>query len=281
MIQNNLGKLYLVATPIGNLSDLSARALSTLHEVNFIAAEDTRVTRKLLNHLGIKKTLVSYYTHNSNESGVKIINRILAGECCALVTDAGTPGISDPGEDLVRLCIEAGIPMVSVPGPCAAIAALSMSGLPAARFVFEGFLHADKKKRLAHLETLKNEVRTMVFYEAPHKLLRTLSDMYSVFNDRRVSISREITKIYEETLRLTLSEAVIFYTTNTARGEFVLVVEGTTDNQANDIGLDAAVSAATKYIKEGSSVRDAVKRAADETGCSKNEIYRSIITTAP
>ena len=269
--------LYLVATPIGNLGDISARAAQTLTEVDFIAAEDTRVTRKLLEHLGIKKQLVSYYEHNKRESGEKIISRLLSGESCALVTDAGSPGISDPGEALVCLCIEAGVNIVSVPGPCAAVAALSLSGLSAGRFVFEGFLSTSKKSRFERLNELKTERRTMVFYEAPHKLMRTLRDMLAVFGDRRVSISRELTKLYEETLRFTMSEAIDHFEQNTPRGEFVLIVEGANENTAQDSSLEVATAVAKDYINKGLSVKDAVKNASDDTAVPKNALYKAIV----
>ena len=271
------GKLYLVATPIGNLGDISARAGQTLRDAGFIAAEDTRVTRKLLEHLSIKKPLVSYHEHNRRESGEKIIDRILSGESCALVTDAGTPGISDPGEDLVRLCLLAGITVEPIPGPCAAVTALAVSGFSAGRFTFEGFLSTARKSRFEHLNDLRAEKRTMVFYEAPHKLLRTLNDMLEVFGDRRVSISRELTKVFEETLRLTLAEAIAHFTARPPRGEFVLVVEGASPPPPREAGLEDAIAAASGYISGGSSVKDAVKKAADETGVPKNTLYNAII----
>ena len=271
------GILYLVATPIGNLGDITARAVRTLQEADFIAAEDTRVTRKLLEHLSIRKPLVSYHEHNRMESGEKIIDRIRSGENCALVTDAGTPGISDPGESLVQLCIGAGIRMVSIPGPCAAVAALSMSGLPSGRFTFEGFLSTARKSRFEHLRELTSEKRTMVFYEAPHKLLRTLNDMLEVFGDRQVSVSREMTKIYEETLRFSLSEAVAHFSETSPRGEFVLVIEGAKDSPAPEAGLEDAVKTALRYIGEGRSVKDAIKKAADETGVPKNLLYNEVV----
>jgi len=271
------GKLYLVATPIGNLGDISARAGLTLRDAGFIAAEDTRVTRKLLEHLSIKKPLVSYYEHNRRESGEKIVSRILSGESCALVTDAGTPGISDPGEDLVRQCLQAGIAVEPIPGPCAAITALAVSGFSAGRFTFEGFLSTARKSRFEHLNGLKAEKRTMVFYEAPHKLLRTLNDMLEVFGDRRVSISRELTKVFEETLRLTLTEAIAHFTGRPPRGEFVLVIEGAPPPPAREEGLEDAIAAASGYISGGSSVKDAVKKAADETGVPKNALYNAMI----
>ena len=227
------GMLYLVPTPIGNLSDIFVRCRKTLEQADFIAAEDTRVTLKLLNYLEIKKPLVSYYEHNKLESGPKIVRRILDGETCVLVSDAGSPAISDPGEDLVRLCAEADIPVCAIPGPCAVITALSISGLPTGRFCFEGFLSINKKSRQEHLAGLQQERRTMVFYEAPHKLLATLKDLANAFGaDRRVSLCRELTKLHEEVVRTTLGEAVARYTENAPRGEFVVVVEGA--QQAQD-----------------------------------------------
>ena len=270
--------LYLVSTPIGNLGDISVRARQTLEEADFIAAEDTRVTRKLLAHLKIKKALVSYYEHNRRESGEMILQRILSGESCALVTDAGTPGISDPGEELVKICAESGVPIVAIPGPCAAVAALTLSGFPAGRFTFEGFLSTSKKSRFEHLSELKTEKRTMVFYEAPHKLKRTLADMLHVFGDRRVSISRELTKFFEETIRCSLSQAVDHFEKNPPRGEFVLVIEGAHEGpSAPESDLEEAVRKTTSYIDEGLSVKDAVKKATEETGAPKNALYKAVI----
>ena len=271
------GTLYLVATPIGNLSDVSERAVLTLENVDFIAAEDTRVTRKLLERFNIKKQLVSYYEHNSRESGERIVNRLLSGESCALVTDAGTPGISDPGEDLVRLCIDADIMIYGIPGPCAAIAALSLSGLPAGRFVFEGFLSTARKSRYERLAELKTEKRTIVFYEAPHKLSRTLNDMLAVFGDRNISLSRELTKIHEETIRCTISEAVEHFSNNLPRGEFVLIVEGISDEVTPMPDFAQAIAAVNAGIKSGLSAKDAVKKTADETGVSKNALYKAVV----
>jgi len=271
------GALYLVATPIGNLGDITARAERTLRDADFIAAEDTRVTRKLLEHLKIKKRLVSYYEHNRRESGEKILGRILSGENCALVTDAGTPGISDPGEDLVQLCAQAGIIMYTIPGPCAAVAALALSGLGTGRFTFEGFLSTARKSRFEHLDELKTEKRTMVFYEAPHKLMRTLRDMQAVFGDRRVSVSRELTKIYEETLRFTFSEAIAHFEERPPKGEFVLIVEGLRDSPAPETGLGEAIAAALGYVEGGMTVKDAVKKASEETGVPKNALYNAVV----
>ena len=270
------GTLHLVATPIGNLGDISYRAVDTLESVDFIAAEDTRVTIKLLNHLDIKKPLVSYYEHNSKYSGEKIISRILDGENCALVTDAGMPGISDPGQDLIRLCVQSGINLSVIPGPCAAVSALVLSGFSASRFTFEGFLSTARKSRFEHLEMLKDEKRDMIFYEAPHKLLRTLKDMAETFGaDRKVSISREMTKVFEETLRFSLADACDYFEKNKPRGEFVLVIEGV--NLLNKPALEDAAQIAKEYIKSGLSVKDSVKAAALETNVSKNMLYDVIV----
>ena len=275
---SNFGTLYLVATPIGNLGDISQRAVATLGEVDFIAAEDTRVTIKLLNHFGIKKPLVSYYEHNSRESGEKIISRIISGESCALVTDAGMPGISDPGENLIRLCINADIAVIAIPGPCAAVTGLVLSGFNSGRFVFEGFLSTSRKSRFEHLESLKNETRTIVFYEAPHKLNRTLRDILETLGDRNISISRELTKIYEETLRFKLSEAIEHFEKKTPRGEFVLVIEGANVNEREkEFDLSDAIAAANENIESGLSVKDSVKAAAEKTGVSKNTLYNAMI----
>lgn len=271
------GKLYSVASPIGNLGDISSRAMKILGDVDFIAAEDTRVTGKLLRHFGIKKQLVSYHEHNSRESGEKILSRILAGEDCALITDAGTPGISDPGENLIRICIDASVQIIGIPGPCAAVTALVLSGLPAGRFTFEGFLSTARKSRFARLDELKSEKRTMVFYEAPHKLVRTLDDMLSVFGDRRVSISRELTKIYEETLRCTLMDAASHYKANPPRGEFVIVIEGAQHNTASEISLKEAADTVRSYITMGMSMKDATGKVSGETGIPKNKLYRAAV----
>lgn len=268
------GMLYLVPTPIGNLGDISVRCREILAQADFIAAEDTRVTLKLLNHLELKKPLVSYYEHNKASSGGKILDRIQAGEVCALVSDAGSPAISDPGEDLVRQCAEADIPVSAVPGPCAVITALSISGLPTGRFTFEGFLSTAKKSRNQHLEALRTETRTMVFYEAPHKLLATLEDMSAVFGpDRRVSLCRELTKLHEEVRRTTLGEAAEWYGANPPRGEFVLVVEGAAGTAAEAPTLAGGLARVEALRAEGLSLRDAVRQAARETGLAKNELY--------
>jgi len=275
------GKLYLVATPIGNLGDLSPRAEETLRQCDFIAAEDTRVTLKLLNRFDIKKPLVSYYEHNRASSGEKILARILGGETCALVTDAGMPAISDPGEDLVRICAAAGIEILIVPGACAAVSALALSGLPTGRFTFEGFLSTAKKSRADHLGELRDERRTMIFLEAPHKLRATLSDMLAAFGGaRRVSISRELTKIHEETLRFTLSEAVAHFEETPPKGEFVIIVDGAPAPAAPAFGISDALAAVDRYRDAGLSLKDASKRASEETGIPKKAIYDAAVRAA-
>ena len=268
------GKLTLVGTPIGNLGDLSPRARRTLEEADFIAAEDTRVTLKLLNHFGITKPLVSYYQHNKERSGERIVERILSGESCALVTDAGMPIVSDPGEDLAAACAQAGIEISCVPGPCAAVTALALSALPAGRFCFEGFLSTSKKSREEHLDSLRGERRTMIFYEAPHKLQKTLSDLASAFGpERRVSLCRELTKLHEEVLRTTLGEAVRLYEAEPPRGEFVLIVEGAPERAEERPTSAAALERVKYYRSEGRSLKEAAKLAAADTGYSKNELY--------
>ena len=268
------GKLYLVATPIGNLSDLSPRAVQTFEEVDFIAAEDTRVSVKLLNHFGLKKPLVSYYEHNRAESGEKIIARLLTGESCALVSDAGMPAISDPGEDLVVQCAQNGIEVLAVPGPCAAVTALALSALPSGRFTFEGFLSTTKKNRAAHLDSLKNERRTMIFYEAPHKLNATLADLQAAFGgDRRISVCRELTKLHEQTLRMTIREAAAYFEQVPPRGEFVLVVEGAPEPSEPEVTLEAALAQVFALRDEGLSLKAAARQAAEATGFAKNVLY--------
>ena len=259
------GMLYLVPTPIGNLSDISIRCRETLEKADFIAAEDTRVSLKLLNHLGIKKSLVSYFEHNKAQKGEQIVQRILAGETCALVSDAGSPAISDPGEDLVKQCAEAGITVCAIPGPCAAITALSISGQATGRFCFEGFLSTAKKSRREHLASLENETRTMIFYEAPHKLVNTLEDMAAAFGaERPISLCRELTKLHEEVIRTTLGGAIQLYTNQSPKGEFVLVVAGA-EPAVKEVptALDAAARVA-QLMEEGLSRKDAVKQTAQE-----------------
>ncbi|MGN0448391.1 MAG: 16S rRNA (cytidine(1402)-2'-O)-methyltransferase [Acutalibacteraceae bacterium] len=269
------GKLYVVGTPIGNLGDISPRALKTLEQVDFIAAEDTRVTLKLLNHFEIKKPLISYFEHNRREKGEIIVRRILSGESCALVTDAGMPAVSDPGEDLVALCHEMGVTVNVVPGPSAFVAAIALSGLPVSRFTFEGFLSMNKVSRREHLEEIKNEKRTLVFYEAPHKLLATLKDFYKALGDRRIALVREITKIHEEVLRLNLSQAIEKYEAESPKGEFVIVIEGA-KQEKEEITLDDAISLGKAYLSQGMSVSMASKQAAKETGLKKGDIYKAL-----
>ena len=268
--------LYVVGTPIGNMGDMTPRAVETLESVDFIAAEDTRVTLKLLNHFHIKKPMVSYFEHNKHDHGVKIIERILAGESCAIVTDAGMPCISDPGEDLIRRCEAAGIRTVVVPGPSAVISALAVSGLETGRFTFEGFLSVNKKSRQEHLESLINERRTMIFYEAPHKLPNTLADLYATFGDRRLTIARELTKLHEEIIRTTLKEAQK-YIDEPLKGELVLILEGRKDEEKSMITPEEAVAYAKKLIEGGMRPTDAAKEAAAMAGLKKNDIYRELV----
>ena len=273
------GTLYLVATPIGNLGDLSVRAAETLEAVDFIAAEDTRVTVKLLNHLGIKKPMVSYHRHNADTRGDALTGRLLAGESCALVTDAGTPAISDPGEELVAQCAAQDIPVVPIPGPCAFVSALAVSGLPTGRFTFEGFLAMNKKNRRAHLDSLRQETRTMVFHEAPHKLAATLRDLEETFGpDRRISLCRELTKLHEQVWRTTLGQAAAHYAQNPAKGEFVLVVEGAAPVQKEEYTLEDGLAMAARLQAEGASTRDAVKQAAAACGLSRKALYDLVVS---
>ena len=272
------GTLYLVATPIGNLGDFSPRAVETLEAVDFIAAEDTRVSVKLLNHFSIKKPLVSYHQHNHVTAGQAILARLLAGESCALVTDAGTPAISDPGEELVRLCAENGVEVLSIPGCCAAVNALAVSGLPTGRFTFEGFLSVNKKTRREHLTSLENEERTMIFHEAPHKLLTTLEDLAAAFGpDRPVALCRELTKLHEETIRTTLGQAADRWRDTAPKGEFVLVVAGRPPRQEAAITVEEAVEQVLALRDSGMRLKDAVRQVAADTGLSKNELYAAAL----
>ena len=275
------GALYLVGTPIGNLADISERAKKVLSEVDFIAAEDPRNTAKLLLCLGIRGELVSYFEHNKKASGERIIERLLSGESCALVTDAGMPAISDPGEDIVRLCAEAGVRVLVVPGPCAAVSALALSALPTGKFVFEGFLSANKGERRARLLELTSESRTLIFYEAPHKLKTTLSDMADAFGEeRRVSLCRELTKINEEVIRTTLARALEYYTEHEPRGEYVLVIEGADGcarKEENPLLTLTPEEHVAHYEAEGLKRMDAIKKAAKDRGLSKSELYNSLI----
>lgn len=271
------GTLYLVATPIGNLSDLSPRAAAVLEAADFVAAEDTRVTLKLLNHLGLKKPLTSYHQHNRAAAGPAILERILAGEDCALVTDAGTPAISDPGEDLVRSCGEQGVPVVSIPGCCALISALAVSGLPTGRFTFEGFLSVNRKNRREHLQSLLSERRTMIFYEAPHKLRATLDDLHAAFGDRAVVICRELTKLHEEVRRTNLSQAVEYFQEHDPKGEFVLVVAGAEPDKSTAVSLEAGVALVLERREAGERMKDAVRQVSLDTGLGKNELYEAAL----
>ena len=274
------GMLYLVATPIGNLADLSERAIKVLSEVDFIAAEDTRNSMRLLSYLGISKPMISYFEHNKRERGEMIVSRIEAGESCALITDAGMPAISDPGEDIVRICAERGVPVSVVPGPCAAVSALAMSGLFTGKFVFEGFLSTANNERREALESLQNERRTIIFYEAPHKLRGTLADLMKAFGDRKISLCRELTKLNEEVLRMTLSEAIAYYEENQPRGEYVLVLEGASkeEQKANAFWAEMDEFAHVAYYTEqGLSKNDAIKAAAKDRGVGKSEIYNIVM----
>ena len=267
------GMLYLVATPIGNLGDLSPRAVETLAGADFIAAEDTRVSVKLLNHFNIKKPLVSYREHNRAAAGQAILTRLLGGETCALVTDAGTPAISDPGQELVTLCAENGVTVQAIPGCCAAIAALAVSGLDTRRFTFEGFLPSGKKERRAALEELTGETRTMVFHEAPHRLRAALADMAEVLGDRQIALCRELTKLHEDTMRTTLAQAAAYYAANEPRGEYVLVVAGRPREDRPQLTLEDGAARVLRLREGGMRMKDAVRQVADETGLSRNDLY--------
>ena len=268
------GMLYLVPTPIGNLGDISPRCRETLEQADFIAAEDTRVSLKLLNHLGIRKSLISYHQHNQNQKGQGIVDRILAGETCALVSDAGSPAISDPGEELVKQCAQAGITVCAIPGPCALVTALSISGQSTGRFCFEGFLSTAKKSRMEHLESLKRETRTMIFYEAPHKLLSTLEDMEKVFGPQRpISLCRELTKLHEEVIRTTLSGALALYAQQSPKGEYVLVVAGAEPEEKPQATPEEAAAQVARLMEQGLSRKDAVKQTAEALGLPKNLVY--------
>lgn len=272
------GTLILVPTPIGNLGDISPRIHESLETADFIAAEDTRVSIKLLNHLGLKKQLVSYHEHNKQESGPHILARLLAGETCALVTDAGTPAISDPGEDLVRLCHDNGVTIRSIPGPCAAITALAMSGLPTGRFTFEGFLSVNKRSRREHLQSLLEETRTMIFYEAPHKLLITLMDLTEAFGaDRPICLCRELTKLHEEAIRTTLGQALSYYQENSPRGEYVLVLQGAAPRVQEAPSLEVCLEEIAALRSSGLSLKDAVKQVSKKSGVPRNTLYDAAV----
>lgn len=270
------GKLFVVGTPIGNLQDMTFRGIETLKSVDFICAEDTRVTAKLLNYFDIKKPLISYHEHNAKQSGEAILKKILGGESCAVVTDAGMPCISDPGEDLVKLCAESGVEVCVVPGPTAAMSAVAISGLSTKRFSFEGFLSTTKKNRLEHLQQAAKLNCTMIFYEAPHKLIYTLQDMLEYFGDRKISICRELTKIHEEVIRTTISGAIEYYSDKTPRGEYVLVIEGA-EEEPTELTLDDAVSEVTKLTSKGMKPTDACKFVAKESPFSKSQLYARLL----
>lgn len=273
------GTLFLVATPIGNLEDMTLRAIRTLKEVDLIAAEDTRQTLKLLNNFEISKPLTSFYRHNEGIKKDVIVERLLKGENVALVSDAGTPGISDPGEELVARLIQEGIKVVPIPGASAVISGVIVSGLPCSRFAFEGFLPMNKRVRKERLENLKRETRTMVFYEAPHKLLYTLKDIFAVFGERRIAVAREITKIFEEVLRMNLSEAIDYYNKNQARGEFVLILEGSNEELLEDKQEETLTASeiVERYLEQGMGKKEAMKKAAKEKGISKREVYSKML----
>lgn len=272
------GKLYLCATPIGNLGDITYRCVETLKEVDLIAAEDTRRTLGLINHLGIEKPLTSYFEHNKKEKGEYLIAEMKSGKNIALVSDAGTPAISDPGEDLVKMCAAEGIQVVPIPGAVAGINALISSALPTQRFTFEGFLTVNKRGRSEHLSSLEDETRTMLFYEAPHKLLSTLRDMREHFGNRKIALCRELTKIHEEILRTTLDDAIKMYGENPPRGEFVLVIEGKSaediEKEERESWENMSVSDHVEmYIKQGIDEKEALKKVAKDRGVSKRDIY--------
>lgn len=271
------GVLYIVGTPIGNLSDMTFRAIETLKKVDFIAAEDTRVTVKLLNHFEIKKPMISYYEHNIRERGQVIVNRLLQGERCGIVSDAGMPCISDPGEDLVKLCVENNIDIKVIPAASAVISGLCLSGLNTSRFTFEGFLSSSSVKRTKHLENLTNQTNTLIFYEAPHKLLKTLKDLYKHFGDRKISLAKELTKIYENVNRTTINQAIDHYTENNPRGEFVLIVEGYTPEEEEEVTLEQAIQMAKDLIESGEKTTEAAKIISKQTGFKKSDIYRKLV----
>ncbi|MBE7027257.1 MAG: 16S rRNA (cytidine(1402)-2'-O)-methyltransferase [Ruminococcaceae bacterium] len=271
------GTLYLCATPIGNLGDMTPRCIETLSMVDLIAAEDTRQTVKLLNHFGIDTKMTSYYEHNKYEKGGYLISLLKEGKNIAVVSDAGTPGISDPGEELVEECIKNDITVVSIPGPAALISAVITSGLCTGRFCFEGFLSMNRRQRKIHLEEIKNEKRTMIFYEAPHKLCRTLDDLYETLGDRRIALARELTKKFEQIIRTTIKEAIAMYEETPPKGEYVLVIEGATEQQEavdySDLSIEEHVKS---FQDEGMSEMDAIKAVAKQRGLRKNEVYAAV-----
>ena len=273
------GVLNLVATPIGNLSDMSERALKVLSEVDIVAAEDTRNSGKLLAYFGVSKPMISYFEHNKREHGEVILKKLKEGNSVALVTDAGTPAISDPGEDLVRLCAKNGVTVTSIPGCSAVVNALALSALPTGRFCFEGFLSTNKNERYERLNEIKNDTRTTIFYEAPHKLVKTLADMHSVLGERKIALCRELTKLNEEIMRTTLSGALEYYSTNSPRGEYVLVVEGSTKNDNDAFWVNLSIEDHVEfYVKQGMKKMDAIKSVAKDRDVAKNEIYKIVNT---
>jgi 16S rRNA (cytidine1402-2'-O)-methyltransferase len=278
---DNKGILYLVATPIGNLEDITLRALRVLKEVDFIAAEDTRQTLKLLNHFDIKKPLVSYYEHNKIVKGNYLVGQLLDGKSIALVSDAGTPGISDPGEDIVKLCIENDIQVTMVPGPVAAVTGLVLSGLSTGRFVFEGFIPMNKRQRKDRINSLRNETRTMVLYEAPHKLIYTLKDLYEALGDRRITLARELTKKFEEVLRCSLKEAVAKYENESPRGEYVLIIEGISEEKVleekkSEWDAMTVEEHYEMYIAKGFEKKEAMRKVAQDRGISRRDVYKKL-----
>lgn len=277
-MNENYGVLYLVATPIGNLEDITYRALKVLGEVDFIAAEDTRHTLKLLNHFDIQKPLISYYEHNIRERGEKIIARIKEGKNAALVSDAGTPAISDPGEDLVKLCIEERIRVIPVPGAVAGINALICSGISTKRFSFEGFLSVNKKSRIDHLESVKDSQYTLIFYEAPHKLINTLNDMLKYFGNRRMAVAREITKKFEEFLYTDIENAIVHFNKNQPKGEFVLIIEGADEEETlSPFDKMTILEHINYYIEAGFDKKEAMKKVATDRNISKRDVYAETI----
>lgn len=271
------GILYVVGTPIGNLGDWSPRAREILQAADFIAAEDTRVTLKLLNRFDISTPMVSYHEHNHKLRGEQILSRLLGGENCALVTDAGMPAVSDPGEDLVRLCHENGITVSSVPGPSAVITALAISGMPSGRFTFEGFLSTAKQSRREHLEAVKDDTRTLIFYEAPHKLVNTLRDMLSTFGDRKIALCKELTKLHETVIHTTFEKALVLFEEQSPKGEYVIIILGAEEVALEEITLDKALEFARERIKEGNPPAAAAKLAASYSGIKKSEIYKALM----
>lgn len=276
------GKLYLCATPIGNLEDITFRVLRTLKEVDLIAAEDTRNSIKLLNHFEIKTPMTSYHEFNKIEKAYQLVDRMREGKNIALITDAGTPGISDPGEDIVRICYEEGIEVTSLPGPAACITALTMSGLPTRRFAFEAFLPRDKKERAAVLKQLKNETRTMIIYEAPHHLIKTLEELFEILGDRKITVCRELTKRYEEKTLTTISECLNYYKENEPRGEYVLVIDGKTFKEMEEEERKAWETMSLEehmamYEAQGTSHKEAMKLVAKDRGISKRDVYQALL----